>query len=941
MDLSSGAKRLTNRKRAQPATLKKKKVGRPEVQLSTLPTPVYGADVAALQKQFTDLPADEVGGIKVTRQEKDFISSKALQQKRELPEFEITDIVYTLLSHEELKSLAVFDARNTDSTGTFSINDPRGGTVDKNSLCSTCELDNLSCPGHFGIITLNEPIIHPMFRREIVDILTSVCGSCGGLLLPIDTIREKGFLKLSGSKRLRAIAEASKGFACRRNVADVEEDVTACISNPTYLTDKLKDTGKIYYTREKKKKSVENFKSIDEVVAILDSITTEEAEILGFSGDSHPSRFIMRSLPVIPLCARASVIQDGEIMADDLTSMYHDIIRINNELSKDLPEAERENKIKSLTWSIEHMINNADKKYGQGKSKVYQSLKDRIQGKEGLIRSHLMGKRVNFSARTVIGPDPTLKFGQIRVPRSMAPYLSQHEIITPENLKKMTSLLRNGRITYIIPSTGRSTGQRIKVTKKIQNTHELVLGDEVDRWLENGDWVVFNRQPTLHKQGIMGYEVVLGDTMTIGLHLGVTRQHNADFDGDESNLFAPQSEEARQEVAGVMSASCNIMNAQTNDNVAGVVFDALTSSYILSLPETRVDADVFMNLRMNMDDDSAFSDLYQRLEKYSVDKNSGRALLSALFPNDFYYKKGETEIKEGILVSGVLNKSNIGSSPGSGSIIQALYKDYGVNRTTQFLTDIYHAGGYFMDTYGFSVGMDDCFLTGEDPQKTIDYEVQKAKMLVKSMGTKLQDPLEEERRENQIRAYLDTAKNFGTKISKEKLSADNSFNVMAKSGAKGSVTNIAQITGILGQQFLSGERMPESISGGTRTLPYFPQGEIDPAARGFVQNSFLSGLTPAELFFVFAGGRVGLTDTAISTATTGFIHHKIAKSLEDIKVVEDGSVRNSANAIYQYSYGEDGFNAAELEKVTTKTGTFTSFIDLKRVAGRINTKYGF
>ena len=145
----------------------------------------------------------------------------------------------------------------------------------------------------------------------------------------------------------------------------------------------------------------------------------------------------MKSLPVIPLCSRSSVIQDGQIMSDDFTSMYHDIIRINNELLKNLTEVEKETKLKALMWAIEHMINNSDKKYGQGKNKVYQSIKDRIQGKAGLIRTHLMGKRVNFSGRTVIGPDPSLKFGQVRVPKDMAPFLTQHEIITPENLRKM------------------------------------------------------------------------------------------------------------------------------------------------------------------------------------------------------------------------------------------------------------------------------------------------------------------------------------------------------------------------------------------------------------------------------------------------------------------------------------------------------------------------
>ena len=531
MDLSLGAKRLTNKRKPKPGAKKRE---RPEMAAisSVSPLAISSLDAEALQREFSAISSDEVGGIRVNRREKEDFSSKAFQQMKDLPEFEITDIVYNLLSHEELEKLAVFEARNTDGLGTFSINDPRGGTVDYNIMCSTCNLDNLSCPGHFGIINLNADIIHPVFPREVVDILSSICGSCGSSLLPVETLEKKGIFNLTGSKRLKAIAEASEGIPCRRNVQDVEEGVSPCVDNPKYLIDKLKETGKIYYTRESKSKkkitSVENYKTVAEVATILESISDEDAVILGFSPETHPRRFIMKSLPVIPLCSRSSVIQDGQIMSDDFTSMYHDIIRINNELLKNLTEVEKETKLKALMWAIEHMINNSDKKYGQGKNKVYQSIKDRIQGKAGLIRTHLMGKRVNFSGRTVIGPDPSLKFGQVRVPKDMAPFLTQHEIITPENLRKMKALLQAGKITYITPVTGRSAGQRIKVTQHHQEKHELSIGEEVDRYLENGDWVVFNRQPTLHKQGMMGYEVVLGNSSTIGVHLGVTRQHNAD-----------------------------------------------------------------------------------------------------------------------------------------------------------------------------------------------------------------------------------------------------------------------------------------------------------------------------------------------------------------------------------------------------------------------------
>jgi len=249
--------------------------------------------------------------------------------------------------------------------------------------------------------------------------------------------------------------------------------------------------------------------------------------------------------------------------------------------------------------------------------------------------------------------------------------------------------------------------------------------------------VMGNPEPSLVKQNIVNVlnrKVQRLNSDRSEFQLGLKIKSSPDgkprvsaFDGDESNLYAPQSEEVRREVAGLMAAECNIMSAQTNDNIAGVVFDALTAAYILSLPETVVNPIVFSEVRMLIDSSEGFRDLNQRLDKYYVPKNSGRALLSALFPPDFYYQKGETLIRDGILISGVLNKSNIGSSPGSGSIIQALFKDYGQEVTKNFLTNIYFTGGYYMNTHGFSVGLDDCFLTGKDPQKTIKYEIQKIK----------------------------------------------------------------------------------------------------------------------------------------------------------------------------------------------------------------------
>jgi len=933
--LGTDTKRLTRRKRGQTRDPTRTEVT-PGAVPGGLVNPVFGNVGVNLTGGIPEVPDDL--NIRVTKQEREIILSKARRQLEKLPTLSIDNIQYQVMSLEDLEAQAVFTVKKTDEEGLHTVNDPRGGVVDNDKLCRTCMADNLTCPGHLGMIKLNEHFIHPLFRREVIDILISTCNSCGGLLLPRDLIEEKGILELSGSARLRALAEASKKVPCRRSKENMAAGVTGCVPNPVYNTTKVKEFGKIFYSHGKKGK--DNERTVAEVENILNAISDEDAALMGFEGGSHPRRFILKALPVIPICARAPVIQDGLVLKDDLTSMYLDIVRYNNELLReDLSENDREKIIRGLIFSIEHMFDNADSRYRQGKLKPYLDIKGRIQGKEAIIRSLIQGKRVNYSARTVLGPDPNLKFGQIRIPRMWAPYLTYPETVSASNIGRLTQLFRSGRITHITPAKGKYAGRRLVVDDRIRTQQNLTFGDLVDRWLQDGDYVAFNRQPTLHKQGFMGYEVVLGDPMTIGLHLSYTPPHNADFDGDEGTVHAPQSRDAMLEVALLMSVKNCIMNAQNNKNIIGVVFDSLTGSYLLTQPETFVDPSVFMNIVAFIENTSGRDTLFRRLAKYHVPRTSGRALFSSILPEDFYYRKGDVLIKDGILLNGVISKDHIGST--HGSIIQVMMKDYGDETVINFLTDIYNIVRQWLDVRGFSVGLDDCFLIGDNPAKSIEYEVERAKMLVKSMGWKLKDPLEEERREKQVMAYLNTAKGLGARISEQNLAVDNAFNVMAKSGAKGSTFNIAQITGIVGQQFLLGQRMPESISDGTRCLPYFPQNSLDPTSRGFCVNSFLSGLRPAELFFHQVGSREGLTDTAIKTADVGSMHHRVVKALEDVKVYNDGSARNAFGVIFQFTYGEDGFDAAMVESVGTKTGKFTSFINVQRLAARVNTKYGY
>lgn len=519
------AKRLPTRKRAPRAPTRKE----PTTAGEACPVDIFAGTLLAGAPEELD--------IKVTKLEKEILLAQAQKKEKALPSLVIDHIAYSLFSHEELQQQAVYKVTKTDDSGLHTVDDPRGGVVDDDKVCRTCLQGNLECPGHYGIIELNEHIIHPMFHLEVIHVLTAVCNSCGGLLMSKDAIESSGINHLSGSKRLRALAEASKKQHCRRSQENMAAGTTSCIPNPFYKASKAKGVGKIFFSYDGKKDTADNVKTVAEIEVILNAISDEDATLMGFSGKSHPRRFITKSIPVIPICARAPVIQEGELLSDDITSIYKDIVKYNQALQKeDIKNNEKdyEDVVRSMTFAISHLIDNSDAHYKRGK-KVFRDIKGRVQGKDAIIRNLIQGKRVNFSARTVLGPDPNLKFGQIRIPRVWAPYLTRPETVDSSNVTRLTKLYAAGQVTHITPAQGKLAGRRIRVTDEFKKRYpQPYFGDSLERWLQTGDvttpsdFVAFNRQPTLHKHSIMGYEVVLGDPYTIGLHLSSTTPHNAD-----------------------------------------------------------------------------------------------------------------------------------------------------------------------------------------------------------------------------------------------------------------------------------------------------------------------------------------------------------------------------------------------------------------------------
>lgn len=382
----------------------------------------------------------------------------------------------------------------------------------------------------------------------------------------------------------------------------------------------------------------------------------------------------------------------------------------------------------------------------------------------------------------------------------------------------------------------------------------------------------------------------------------------------------------------------------------GIVFNGPVASMLMTQPDTVIRPEDFNDAISTITNREQLASLPARMAKYNIPYTTqvktgetyytGRALFSALLPDDFYYEgpKGVI-IQEGVLTNGVITKAHVG--PERNSIVHVMAMNYPVGRVSDFLTDTTFVLNRWFNDYGFSIGISSCLI--EDPkfQKEVNRQVEKARLMIAAMGEAPDDPAEAARYDEQILAYIGDPLNVISKEIQSTLNPLNPLNVAALSGAKGKVSNLVQIAAMAGQQHLYSKRMKPEMTYETRCLPYFRSGEDSLEASGFCTSSFLKGLPPSQMYFHTMASREGLFGTAVKTSETGFMHRKAVKVLQDIRSNYDGSIRNFDKTIFEYVYGDDGFAAEKVQMVETKKGKFLSFIDIKNVAGQINARYGF
>lgn len=789
---------------------------------------------------------------------------------------------------KEIDKAEVYDADGYPVDG--GVMDPALGVIDPGMTCQTCGGRIRECKGHFGMITLSRPVVHVLYAKKIRDLLRFTCKEC------------QANLRKDDDKPLRKSNMMSECPECEHEVEEVK------LSKPyTFIED----------GEEVKPDEIrERFKEISE----------ERAAELGMEG-TRPENLVITHVPVPPVTMRPSItLETGERSEDDLTHKLVDVIRINKRLQNNI-EIEAPDFIIDDLWELlqyhvatafyNDMSNVPPARHRSGRS--LKSIMERVQGKQGRFRQNLIGKRVNFSARTVISPDPNISINEVGVPYLIAKKLTIPEKITERNWDDAMEWLEHGPDSH--PGSNyiyQPDGSRRRITEEnIEDLKEAIEpgeGWKIERHLKDGDIVLFNRQPSLHRMSIMAHEVRVLPYRTFRLNLNVCAPYNADFDGDEMNLHVPQTEEARAEAEELMKVQEHVKSPKMGGPIIGMLQDYISGLYLLTREDTTISREKAFNLLVEAGEHEA--------ELPEGEEISGRELVSLFIPDDISLtinegKENEVVIKNGTLEKGVLDEDALGDY--GGEIIQQLNIEYGSDKVAEFLNRVSRVGAIFLTQRGFSISLEDLEVPDEATEnieelirETVENTEEILQDYEKGRMEALTGKTLEETREIKVTKELNEVFTDIGDIVGNNVEDDSAAYIMADSGARGSMQNVTTMAGLLGQNSVRDQRINRGYK--DRTLSHFKKDELSPRAKGFVSSSILGGLDSVEMFFHQMSQRKALMDKSLRTKTSGYMYRRVSNALQDLKVEYDQTVRNAQGDIIQFRAGEDGVDPQKSDR---------------------------
>ncbi|XP_045469038.1 DNA-directed RNA polymerase I subunit RPA1 [Harmonia axyridis] len=741
--------------------------------------------------------------------------------------------------------------------------------------------------------------------------------------------------------------------------------------------------------------------------------------LVNVKNEEYPTDiFYYKIIPVTPPLTRPVNFVKGKISEHPKTNAYravmqnsiilNTIIQVMKQDSENLQELSVEAKdvymstkgdtaVEKLNNVWEQLQLNVDGILDKDTSKQndYLGLKQIIEKKQGILRMNMMGKRVNFSARSVITPDPNLKIDEIGIPDTFAKHLTYPTPVTSHNIESLRKMVINGPNVHpgatmvefqggrLVRLDPKNRIQRESVAKRLLNEDEKKNNFSTDkkivhRHLYNGDILLLNRQPSLHKPSLMAHKArILSGEKTLRLHYANCKAYNADFDGDEMNAHFPQDELSRSEAYTLSNVSNQYLVPKDGTPLSGLIQDHIISGVKLSIRGKFFCKSDYHHL--------VFQGLYHMTRKIKLlpptiikpkELWSGKQVLSTVimniipdgkemmnlnsrskikpkdwqnapsrswngggseFLNEWEMSESEVIMRNGELLAGVLDKAHYGATPFG--LVHCINELYGGTCATEMLSSLTRVFTSFLQMEGFTLGVRDILTVAKADRKRrkiikalreLGPEVMRKTLNLPS-DTSIDEIVKSFYMELNTnpnctalvdRAFKSSLSGFTNDMNSASMSGlltnfpENNLQLMVISGAKGTSVNTMQISCCLGQIELEGKRPPRMISG--KFLPSFPVFEFSPRAGGFIEGRFMTGILPQEFFFHCMAGREGLVDTAVKTSRSGYLQRCLVKSLEGVHVKADLTVRDSDKTVIQYLYGHDGFDVGKAQFLSEK-----------------------
>ncbi|MFN3909935.1 MAG: DNA-directed RNA polymerase subunit A' [Candidatus Anstonellaceae archaeon] len=820
---------------------------------------------------------------------------------------EIDKIKFSLFSPEMIRKMSVVkitvpDTYNDDSYPIEGgLVDQRMGVIDPGLTDKTSGGKAGTSPGHFGHIELVRPVIHPEFAKIILYVLQN-----------------------TSPYTKRILWSAEQLDKIKKQLA--EEELKIKIKRPSvcpYTGQKLPEIKLLKPTTFYKDKEIMLPTEIREWLA---AVPDEDVAALGIDPKyCRPEWMVLTCLLVPPVSVRPSItLESGERSEDDLTHKLVDIMRINQRLEANInagaPQLIIEDLWELLQYHVTTYFNNETANIPPARHRSGRPLKTlsaRLKGKEGRFRYNLSGKRVNFSARTVISPDPSISIDEVGVPLEIAKELTVPLKVTSWNIEHAKKFIISDdypKAEYVI----RPDGKKMRITQQTKQEilNNLTVGSIVERQLIDGDIVLFNRQPSLHRISILCHNAKILPGKTLRLNPLVCPPYNADFDGDEMNLHVIQTEEAKAEAEILMKVHNQILSPRHGQAIIKFHEDYVSGCWFLTRQEAEFDKELTCRFL-------AIGGITKLPPPDKKDKWSGKLIFSMFLPKNLNctvntkFKRKNPDgsphpdnvviIKDGILLQGAVDNKALGE------ILERIIYLEGFEAGKEFLDRVGKVSLEVITLNGFSVSLSNYSLSKdaleqiEKLQDNLKRETEsiiaqyKNKTLELIPGRSLRESLEEK-----IMTLTSKTRDLSGSIVEKHFGTNNTSIIMASIGARGSLLNAIQMASMVGQQAIRNKRPSRGYKG--RLLPHFKKGDRGVLAKGFVASSFKKGLSPTEYFQHSMGGRESLVNTAIRTARSGYMQRRLINALQDLIVMSDFSVRDAGEKIIQYVYGGDGID---------------------------------